>query len=276
VIPPNAAALDVQGRAFVIRPIGVPAYDFDPRPFFPCRSLRPDEPREGVIARMGAFDDYDATFVELDALGLRLVNDPEQHRTASTLSGWYPALEGLTPRSHVFETFPSNEEVSRTIGFPAFVKGDRQTHKHRASTSIARDARALDAIRRVWTEDPILSWQPVAVRELVALEPLSVAQTEDRIPPSVELRAFFLEGRLVGMGPYWWQHPIPALTNVDSARALVEEAAARVDVPFLVVDVARRLDGRWIVIECNDGQEAGHAGIVPLALWSAIVAPRAE
>lgn len=95
MIPPDAAALDVQGRAFVVRSIGVPGYDFDPRPFFPCRSLRPDEPREGVIARMGAFDDYEATFVELDALGLRLVNDPEQHRIASTLSG-YPALEGLT------------------------------------------------------------------------------------------------------------------------------------------------------------------------------------
>lgn len=86
MIPPHASALDVQGRAFVIRSIGVPAYDFDPRPFFPCRALRPDEPREGVIARMGAFDDYEATFVELDALGLRLVNDPEQHRRASTLS----------------------------------------------------------------------------------------------------------------------------------------------------------------------------------------------
>jgi hypothetical protein len=173
----------------------------------------------------------------------------------------------------VFETFPSNEEVSRTTGFPAFLKGDRQTHRHRASTSIARDARELDEIRRVWNEDPILSWQPVAIRELVALEPLEVAaRNEDRIPPSVELRAFFLEGRRVGIGPYWWQHPIPALSNVDSARALAEEAAARVDVPFLVVDVARRVDGRWIVIECNDGQEAGHAGIVPLALWSAIVA----
>lgn len=271
MIPPDAAALDVQGRAFVLRALGVPAYDFDPRPYFPCRALRPDETRDGVIARLGALVDYEATFAELDALGLRLVNDPAQHRVASTLSGWYPALEGLTSRSHVFDGFPSNEEVARTIGFPVFVKGDRQTHGHRASTSIAGDARALDTIRRAWSEDPVLSWQRVAVRELVSLEPLAATGVDDRVPPSVELRAFFLEGRLVGLGPYWWQHAAPRLPNVDAPRALAEEAAARVDVPFLVVDVARRTDGRWTVIECNDGQEAGHAGIVPLALWSAIV-----
>jgi hypothetical protein len=270
-MPDDCAALDVQGRTFLVRTLGVPAYDFDPRPYFPCRSLRPDEERTGVIARIGALVDYDATYAVLEERGLRLVNDPEQHRVASTLSGWYPALESLTPRSVVFETFPSNEAVARSVGFPVFVKGDRQTHAHRASTTSARDAAALDLLRRAWFEDPVLCWQPVAVRELVALEPLAVTHVGDRVPPSVELRAFFLEGRLVGFGPYWWAHADAMPTNLDGARALAEEAARRVDVPFLVVDVARRDDGRWIVIECNDGQEAGHAGIRPLALWSAIV-----
>jgi hypothetical protein len=42
-------------------------------------------------------------------------------------------------------------------------------------------------------------------------------------------------------------------------------------VPFLVVDVAQDVDGRWWVIECNDGQEAGYAGVSPFALWQRVV-----
>jgi len=55
------------------------------------------------------------------------------------------------------------------------------------------------------------------------------------------------------------------------ALALGREVARRVDVPFLVVDVAQEVSGRWIVIECNDGQESGFAGVSPFALWRNIL-----
>jgi len=42
-------------------------------------------------------------------------------------------------------------------------------------------------------------------------------------------------------------------------------------VPFLVVDVAQTEAGRWVVIECNDGQESGYAGVSPFGLWQKIV-----
>jgi len=44
------------------------------------------------------------------------------------------------------------------------------------------------------------------------------------------------------------------------------------DVLVLVVDVAQSIDGRWIVIECNDGQESGYAGVSPIGLWQNIIA----
>ncbi len=46
----------------------------------------------------------------------------------------------------------------------------------------------------------------------------------------------------------------------------------RVEVPFLVVDVAQSIEGTWLVIECNDGQEAGYAGISPIGLWQSLIA----
>jgi len=40
---------------------------------------------------------------------------------------------------------------------------------------------------------------------------------------------------------------------------------------FLVVDIAQAQDGRWLVIECNDGQESGYGSVLPVALWQRII-----
>ncbi|WP_237078769.1 ATP-grasp domain-containing protein [Myxococcus xanthus] len=95
----------------------------------------------------------------------------------------------------------------------------------------------------------------------------------DRIPSSFEFRTFWWNGELVGWGPYWWQGTPYTLTPEAQREALGlgREVARRQDVPFLVVDVAQEVSGRWIVIECNDGQESGYAGISPFALWRAIL-----
>ena len=53
---------------------------------------------------------------------------------------------------------------------------------------------------------------------------------------------------------------------------MAAEAAALLQVPFVMVDFARCQDGRWIVIEFNDAQESGYAGVLPLALWREILA----
>jgi hypothetical protein len=43
---------------------------------------------------------------------------------------------------------------------------------------------------------------------------------------------------------------------------------------FLVIDVALATDGRWLVIECNDAQESGYAGVLPLTVWTSLLAAR--
>src|SRR5690349_14418000 len=71
---------------------------------------------------------------------------------------------------------------------------------------------------------------------------------------------------------YWWQGVDYSLSREQELRAvgIAREAARRVDVPFLVVDVAQQLDGTWIIIECNDGQESGYAGVSPFSMWQTL------
>ncbi|MCE9673348.1 ATP-grasp domain-containing protein [Myxococcus stipitatus] len=121
-------------------------------------------------------------------------------------------------------------------------------------------------------KDPILHWQRVVCRELRPLRRVEEG-APDRIPSSFEFRTFWWRGELVGWGPYWWQGSPYTMNEAEQREALAlgREVARRVDVPFLVVDVAQEVSGRWIVIECNDGQESGFAGISPFALWRNIL-----
>ncbi len=247
-------------------------YDFDFRSFFPCR--QPWKRRQEVIAiaRCGAVEDYAAEYDRLLERGIRLVHSDSQHRRASQLSEWYPLLKDLTPRSRVYKELPGGEEVAKEFAFPVFVKGTRQTSRHRKSLSIARTAEEFDVLMVRYRNDAILNWQPVVVRELIPLR-LVESNSEDRIDSSFEFRTFWWKGKLVGAGRYWWEGRAYPWSKKERSDALkVGQATAdRLNVPFLVVDVAMTAEGRWIVIECNDGQESGYAGVSPLGLWQNII-----
>lgn len=245
--------------------VGLPSYDYDFRAHFRCRSLLypPDAP---VVARIGAIDDYAGRYAALLAEGIRLIHDPAEHDRCSLASGWAPLLGELTPETWVCDELPPVAEVEARFGWPVFIKGDRQTSRHRAELSIARDRVDYARIGAAWGGDRILRWQRAAVRQFVPLR--RVGDRPEGIPASHEFRVYCWHGRVVSAAPYWTSHRYDATPGERGAlTALAEEAARRVAVPFLVVDVAQTATGRWIVIEVNDAQEASYAGNLPLTLW---------
>jgi glutathione synthase/RimK-type ligase-like ATP-grasp enzyme len=58
------------------------------------------------------------------------------------------------------------------------------------------------------------------------------------------------------------------MAAIDQAR----EAARRIGVVFVVMDIAQTASGKWVVIEVNDAQECGYAGVPPRELWGEISA----
>lgn len=255
--------------AVAAAPVGLASYDFDFRSTFFCRSLIYGSSRH-VIARIGAIDDYEGTFAALEAAGIRLVHDPAQHALAASICGWEPLLRGLTPETLVADELPPVAEIAERFGWPLFIKGDRQTSRHRAELSVARGPEDYLRISQAWKSDRILHWQKAAIRRFVPLR--KVGDRPEGIQASFEFRVFCWRGEVVGYGPYWTSHAYRA--NPHEAEAICDlaaRAARLVDVPFLVVDIAQTATGEWIVIECNDGQESSYGGVVPLGLWQRIV-----
>jgi len=255
----------------VTQPIGVPIYDFDFRRFFDCRT--PYEPplRLPAVARVGAFADYGRLFEDCAALGIDLVHSPEEHIRCSTLPRWYPLIAQHTPRSRWYSEAPAFPEIEAAFALPIFIKGSRQTSRHRAAGHIIRNRDDYAAAAAMFRSDPILRWQDFVCREFVPLRPVPGGM-EGRIPASFEFRTFWWRGELVGAGRYWYEASEYRWSEHEreAALAVARLAVAAVQCPFLVVDLAQTAAGRWIVIECNDGMESGYAGASPFALWQAI------
>jgi hypothetical protein len=275
---PHRHLAQLEERLWVLSwPIGIPAYDFAFERYFACR--HPIYPPASLwcIARLGPFADYPAVFEALQGQGISLIHTPDEHRRADDLRVWYPLLHDLTPQSLWFEGEPDIERIGDELGWPVFVKGSRQTSGHRKRLAMAAGPAELQRLLKEAETDALLGSQSLVFRRFAPLRllPSSVESPHpERLPGAFEFRTFWWRGELAGVGPYWWQdepYQLDGSARIE-ALSLARKAAQRLDVPFLVIDVAQTAEGKWIVVECNDGQESGFAGVPAVAMWSAVLA----
>ncbi|MEM8778402.1 MAG: ATP-grasp domain-containing protein [Cyanobacteria bacterium P01_G01_bin.49] len=250
----------------------VAVYDFDFELFFNCTHPVYLPPDEICVLRIGAIKDYAIKYEKKQSIGLKLINSPQEHRRASELEQWYPLIRDITPRSICVNEFPPVDEIEKEFGWPIFLKGSRQTSKHNPDLSIIKNEDHYGRVRHQYHEDSILNWQKIVIREFVELEPVA-GSVPGKIVPSLEYRTFWWYGKCVGCGQYWHQIARYETADIDIEKGLklAGEASLKVNVPFLVIDIAKTVGGQWLVIECNDGQESGYAGIIPQILWQNIL-----
>ncbi len=270
---PTELAL-VEERLWVVsRRTGLAVYDFDFSSAFRVRHPAMVRAPITAVARLGAVEDYSSVFEMWRSRGVEFINNPEDVSLADDLSKWYPRLQDVTPKSVVFDSFPAAAQIDAAIGWPVFLKGVRQTNRHDASLAIARSATDLERIASAWSDNPILAPQRVAARAFIPLRPIERAGHENKLQRSFEFRTFWWRGQLVGAGPYWTDCSKYEWNAREQREALMlaGEAARRIDVGFLCVDVAQTAQGQWIVIEVNDAQRSGYAGVPPIALWRRVI-----
>ena len=255
--------------ALLQRTTGNDVYDFNFRNDFECRSViaEADVP---VLLHIGAVEDYAGIESLLDDLGMKLLVPEAEHLRCSTIEKWYPVLKDRTPYTKIYDELPEAEEIIKDFSFPVFIKGNRQTNRHKRSQCIIEDAEQYNRLREEWKRDPVLSWQRVAVREYIPLMEIDSESFPDQVPVSYEFRFFYFEGKCMAYGPYWYIGRKYSLseTELPEVLKLTDWAAKRLGVAFPAIDVAKTVSGEWIIIEVNDAQESGFVGINPLVLWN--------
>lgn len=263
--------VELEGKLLIeSEKIGVSVYDFDFELYFSCKHPYMPSSELFCVLRKGAIRNYAEECAEKKEYGIRLINNISQHQLASELSEWYTHIHLYTPLSLCVDKFPEIEEIEETFGWPVFIKGSRQTSHHNPELAIAENADQYVSIREKYKNDPILHWQKVAVRKFVELAPLG-ENVPGKVRPSREYRTFWWFRKLVGWGYYWYQITKYTDNDIDKGLEVAEKVAKILKVPFIAIDIAKTMGGEWIVIECNDGQESGYAGVAPKMLWENIL-----
>ena len=258
--------------AILYRKTGNDVYDFNFRNHFECKSIM-TETDAPVLLHIGAVEDYAGVSSAINEIGMNLLVSEDEHLKCSTIERWYPILKEKTPFTRIYDKLPSLDELQRDFTFPVFIKGNRQTNRHRKSQCIIENAVSYGKLCDEWVGDEVLSWQKVAIREYVPLMTIDDTSYPDMVPISYEFRFFYFKGKCVAYGPYWYMGNQYGLRENELAEVLKQTnwAAGRLAVTFPAIDVAKTADGEWIIIEVNDAQESGFVGANPITLWNRII-----
>ena len=277
LLPPSSSRDDIARSLQAARIAGAQIYTIAPD-FELCETAEnalwhvPAQPQKTAAIWLGYIPDaarYRAIYEAALAKNIALFNAPEQHIRAQEFDVAYPFLENLTPRSFTLHSPADCALAAREIGFPMFLKGAVQSRKSRGwRACVARDETELDQLSEHLWELENRSRGRVIARELVKLRH---TRTHDDFPLGREYRVFILRDEILSLGYYWpGDDPLAALSHAEAqvVRELALEAARRLRVPYIAVDIGQLESGKWIVIEVGDAQFAGLSCNSPLALWN--------
>ena len=155
-----------------------------------------------------------------------------------------------------------------------YVKSQKHYWKEACFVPDASDHQAVERVVRRFIELQDTSFVGGLVfREFVKLEPIGT-HPKSGLPLTLEYRLFFLNGRLLTASEYWDECAYPSVTLPHDLFAKI---ASGVRSRFFTMDVARTMDGAWIVMELGDGQVAGLPGkLPPRTFYEALRARAAE
>ncbi len=218
-----------------------------------------------VIPRYSALPFYTELESDVCSNGARLINTYNQHRYVADIKNWVGDLEGLTPR-----TWKDCQSVPRNIS--VVLKGETNSRKNKWKTHMF--AKNHEEMLKVWCvlqTDDLLSDQDIYIREFVPLKTYLINPITEQ-PITEEYRFFVLDGKVMSSGYYWANH-LDEISETPNPANVPQEFLDKVisiikdKIRFVVVDVARTASGEWIVIELNDGQQAGLSNNDPETLY---------
>ncbi len=218
-------------------------------------------------------EDYTTLYDAIDDRGDRLVVHPSEYAAAGYLPNWAPVLGSRTPASIWTEDTDAQDawdEAMQELGPPPWmIKDHMKSARDDWLTACfvpkgATFAQFRDICQGLVDARGHHFEGGIVVRRFVYLKRLPFISRG--APVCDEHRAFFWRGRAVAIAPYH-DLAVPELTEVP-----FPELGRLVDSPFFTADFGRLEDGRWTVVELNDGGTSGRpAQMDPWQLYEAIV-----
>lgn len=211
---------------------------------------------------------YDMLYAELLKNGIKLINTPVMYKHCHYLPESYSKIDKYTPKTIWVEKGEFNEmlkalhDKTKVFGdSPVIIKDYVKSCKHQWSDACyVPDAADLENFDRVVKNLLDIRGEDfeggVIVREFINLEFLS-EHPKSKMPLSKEFRLFFLNHSLLQIFNYWdegdYHDEMPSSEKISKFI----EIAKNIESEFFTMDIAKTIDGEWIIIELGDGQVSG-------------------
>jgi hypothetical protein len=207
-----------------------------------------------TIGRYSVLPYYRELEIDLAKNLTKLVNSYREHAWVAEFE-YYEALKNYT-----FETWHERDFYLCQYPGPFVVKGRTNSRKHQWNKKMfAADKKAAANIASdLVADDHLIAQQGVIFRKYVPLE--RIGEGLHGLPYANEWRFFYYGTQRLVHGFYWSIADDPSLGKMDKdGLDFADEVAiiASQFVNFFVLDIARTLEGNWILVEVNDGQMSG-------------------
>ncbi len=209
---------------------------------------------EQVICRYSAVPFNRELEQDLHNIGCKPINSSIEHSYIADM-GWIYDLEHLT-----FPTWTTLADVPENT--PIVLKGKTNSRKFEWNTKMFAENKkvAIDIMHELW-HDPLIGPQGVVFRKYIPLVTYEIGI--NGMPMTNEWRCFFYKNQLVDFGYYWSSLDNMSVIDINKFKQEglpVAKKAAEIiseNATFFVLDIAQDTQGKWWIVEVNDGQMSG-------------------
>jgi len=192
---------------------------------------------------------------------IELINNPTEYKHCHYLPEFYNKIINETPKSNWTKDISkakivelSNEFGNKPIIVKDFVKSEKHNWNDACFIPNASDKNKVQEIVNRFLElrGDYLN-EGIVFREFVELEFLT-EHSKSKMPLTKEFRIIFLNKKVVQIFNYWDEG------NYDSEKPDLDyfgNIAKNIESKFFTMDVSKKKNGGWIIMELGDGQVAG-------------------
>lgn len=204
---------------------------------------------------------YSGFYKLLEQKGIYLINTPEEYERYHTLPGWYDDFAEETAQS-VWENEENIENILlkvKQLNGPYIVKDYVKSRKHEwydacFIKNISDIANTTRVIRNFVERQGDSLVGGIVLRKFMDLHQIGFHERSG-MPISEEYRIFVYAGKILIMDNYWTEKDDVRLSD-DEIR-WIECIAKKVRSNFVTIDIARKDDGKLMIMEFGDGQVSG-------------------
>jgi hypothetical protein len=209
-------------------------------------------------------DKYFLLYEALLAKNIKLINSPQEYKNCHYLPECYKWIKDFTPKTNwtpltgeadfdkIFQL--TAEFKNRPIILKDYVKSQKHNWREACYIPDASDQERVKSVVLKFIELQVKDLNVGLVfRRFEELEFLT-KHHKSGMALTKEFRLFFLRGRLIQVLQYWDEGDYG---EAKPDLELFSEIGQRIDSNFFTMDIAKKKDGEWMIIELGDGQVSG-------------------